>query len=345
MHFRIVAAGCGSISDAWLRGARTRSDAEVVALVDPVRERGVAAKARHTLDVEVFTDLGKAIRATAANVVFDLTPPLERPAVVRRALEFGCHVLGEKPMALTMFDAHRMIETANRVGRTYAVMQNLRFEPGIRRLREGIASGAIGDVGFVCVDSFVAPHYGGFREEMTSPLLFEMAIHTFDQARFLLGVDPVSVYCREFNPRGSWYRGNAAAICEFEFATGAVLSYRGSWCAEGFATAWAGSWRVVGSKGTALWDGWASPRAEVVVGARDDDVMHPVAQEEWPTSEHHRTGRAVCLDDMFNALRDGRQPETVCTDNVRSLAMVLGAVESARSGDRVTLSYERIYAG
>ena len=41
---------------------------------------------------------------------------------------------------------------------------------------------------------------------MESPLILDMAIHTFDQARFITGADPVSVYCHEFNPPGSWYK-------------------------------------------------------------------------------------------------------------------------------------------
>ena len=41
---------------------------------------------------------------------------------------------------------------------------------------------------------------------MESPLLLDMAIHTFDQARFITGADALSVYCHEFNPAGSWYR-------------------------------------------------------------------------------------------------------------------------------------------
>ena len=56
------------------------------------------------------------------------------------------------------------------------------------------------------------PTSGGFREEMDSPLLVDMAIHTFDAARYVTGGDPVSVLCTEFNPPWSWYRGAASAV-------------------------------------------------------------------------------------------------------------------------------------
>lgn len=89
---------------------------------------------------------------------------------------------------------------------------------------------------------------------MDHPLIVDMAIHTFDQARFISGTDPISVYCHEYNPPGSWYKGNAAAICIFEMSDGSVFTYRGSWAAEGQNTSWESAWRVTGSEGTALWD-------------------------------------------------------------------------------------------
>src|SRR5205814_1591110 len=79
----------------------------------------------------------------------------------------------------------------------------------------------------------------GFRDQMTSPLLLDMAIHTFDAARYLSQADPVSVYCEEFNPAWSWYQGNASASAIFELSGGLQYTYRGSRCAEGVPTSWA----------------------------------------------------------------------------------------------------------
>lgn len=48
---------------------------------------------------------------------------------------------------------------------------------------------------------------------MDHPLIVDMAIHPFDQARFICGTDQASVYCHEYNPLGYWYNGNVSAIC------------------------------------------------------------------------------------------------------------------------------------
>ena len=90
---------------------------------------------------------------------------------------------------------------------------------------------------------------------MPHVLLLDMAIHSFDAARLFTGADPVSVYCQEWNPAGSWYDQDASAIALFEMSDGLVYTYRGSWCANGFPTKWECDWRFIGQNGTAIWDG------------------------------------------------------------------------------------------
>ncbi len=187
---------------------------------------------------------------------------------------------------------------------------------------------------------FIGAHFGGFRDAMASPLLLDMAIHTFDQARLITGAVPVSVYCHEFNPKGSWYAGNAAAICIFEMSDGSVFNYRGSWCAEGAPTSWEAEWRIVGDQGTAIWDGHNPPYAEVVAPGQEEGQFIKDCiriDPEMSAFERRTTGHDGCLDEMFLALEESRPAETDCRDNRYSMAMVLAALESASSGRKVML--------
>ncbi|MCS7463288.1 Gfo/Idh/MocA family oxidoreductase [Paenibacillus doosanensis] len=337
--FRIAVIGCGSMSKAWIEHSLQREDSQIVAMVDIRKESAAAMAERYGIRCGIYDDVRQAITETGANLVFDVTIPESHFAVTSAALELGCDVFGEKPMTTSMEQARRLVALAEREGRTYAVMQNRRYLPQIRAFRDVIAHSGIGEIGFVNADFFLGPHFGGFRDAMDSPLLLDMAIHTFDQARFITGKDPVSVYCHEFNPAGSWYAGNAAAICIFEYADGGVFCYRGSWCAEGSPTSWEAQWRVNGSRGTAIWDGATAPIAEVLLtaeeqaGAGGSRFRRVEAELSW----NGRSGHAGCLDEMFAALVEGRRPETYCTDNIKSMAMVYGALESAKEGRKVKL--------
>jgi len=262
--------------------------------------------------------------------------PEAREAVVLAALQHGCHVLSEKPMAASMAQAAGLIEAAAKAQRLFAIMQNRRYDHRIRALRAFLDSGAVGDITTVNSDFYLGAHFGGFRDKMPHVLLLDMAIHTFDQARLISGADPVAVYCHEWNPRGSWYDKDASAVAVFEMSDGVVYTYRGSWCSEGRNTTWEADWRVIGSRGSVTWDGAEAFRAEVV--AEDEGFHRPIKVLDVPIpAAPEVTLHAACIQNFLDCVRTGRVPETICTENVKSLAMVFGAIESAESKKRVVL--------
>ncbi len=335
-----VLVGCGAISDGWLKDIAGIEDLALVGLVDLDEEVAAKQALKHDLhDVVVGADLKEMLRQTAPVLVFDLTVPAAHADVTVMALEHGCHVLGEKPMADSMDNARRAVEAAERAGRCYAVMQNRRYDPNIRRLRRLIDTGALGPLTTVNSDFYIGLHVEGFRRHMRHVLLLDMAIHTFDAARLISGADPVSVYCKEWNPSGSWYDHDASAIAIFEMTGGIVYCYRGSWCGEGLITPWESRWRIIGQEGTATWDGVDGIEAQTpteVIGyhATLADLAVPD-----PDPNDRGGGHAGQIRDFVDCVREGRTPETICTDNIKSLAMVFAAIESAETGQRVAVRW------
>jgi len=187
-------------------------------------------------------------------------------------------------------------------------------------------------------DFFLAPHFGGFREEMDNVLLLDMAIHTFDAARFVADKVPQSVYCLETNPRGSWYTHGASANAVFQFSDDVVFTYRGSWCAEGKRTSWESQWRLTGTKGMLTWDG--DEAFEATVAGSAPGLLHGSQPVDVPMPDHDEEthGHASVIASFIAAIKTGKRPETVSSDNIHSLAMVLGAIESAKIGQRVDIS-------
>jgi predicted dehydrogenase len=117
-----------------------------------------------------------------------------------------------------------------------------------------------------------------------------------------------------------------------------VFSYRGSWCADGFRTSWESEWRVVGARGSLSWDGFDALRAERRTGTRDGLFDAVEAIEVPPLDPADRVGGHLgVIQDFVVAVRDGTTPETSGADNLKSLAMVFGAIESSESGRRVPI--------
>ena len=320
------------MANGWCRVVSGRDDVDIVALVDVNAEAAANLADRHKLDVPRHMALDEALAAHSADVVIDTAVPETRRMIAGMAMEAGCHVLSEKPFATSVAEARELLEIAERTGKTHAIMQNRRYLAGTRGMRQLIADGVIGEVGMICSDFFLGAHFGGFRDEMANVLLLDMAIHTFDQARFMSGLDAATAYCDEFNLPGSWYRGNASALVVFEMDRGARYCYRGSWSAEGATTSWEAEWRVIGSRGTAIWNGVDAPYAEVPEG---DGFLRSCRRVEPSVDWQGPDGHAGCIDEMLTAIARGESPMTHSGDNAKSLGMVLAAIESAEAGAAV----------
>ena len=228
-----------------------------------------------------------------------------------------------------------MVAASEKSSKLYMVSQSRRYDVHLSAYRQLIQE-QIGALGILNSDFYLGAHFGGFREEMSNVLLLDMAIHTLDQARYLSGADPVSVYCEEFNPAWSWYNGDACATALYEMTGGLRYTYRGSWCSEGKNTSWNCDWRAAGPRGSALWDGESAPSAEIVTQTggfiSDTEAREAVVPEGMPG------GIAGSLRDFLNALATGATPMGECHDNIMSLAMVFAAIESSTTGKRVPVT-------
>jgi predicted dehydrogenase len=326
---------------AWARTLTDNEDVSLVGWVDVLEDRvaeGVTALG--LADLAVTGDVEGALVDLAPDFVVDAAVPEAHHEVTRRCLERRVAVLGEKPMAATLDEARDLVRLSDRYETLFVVSQNRRYNAGLTAFKHLVAD-RLGRLGQLNAEFYRAPRFGGFRDEMESPLLIDMAIHTFDAARYVTGADPQSVLCTEFNPSWSWYRGAASAIAEFELTGGLRFSYQGSWCAEGLETSWDSSWRAIGELGTGRWDGSGIAVAEgrfAPGGEPGSPASARLERIEAPPAEIAGEGIAGSLRDFVRALQTGVAPMNECHDNILSLAMVMGALESSRSGRRVPVT-------
>jgi predicted dehydrogenase len=335
---KIVLVGCGGISGAWLNSLKGVPDIDLVGLVDINKTTALKRAEEFGWNSAVIsTDLNETLNHTAPDIVFDCTVPEAHVDVTLTALAHGCHVLGEKPLAHNMQAAQRMVKAAQASGKLYAITQTRRYDHNIRRFKAFLESGAIGQITTINTDFFIGAHFGGFRDQMQHVLILDMAIHTFDAARLISGENPLSVFCFEWNPPGSWYAKDSSAAAIFRMTNDVVFNYRGSWCAEGLNTTWESTWRVIGTQGSATWDGATGFQAQRVAARGGffstwQDIEVPDINANQPG------GHAGVILDFLDCVRTGRIPETICTDNILSLAMVQSAIHSAESGAVVEIT-------
>ena len=338
MKKRAIMVGCGQIALEWMDYLSTVEDFEMAALVELNPERALGLKRKYNFEAPIYTELSKAIKETGAKLVFDLTYVTVHKDIVITAVEAGCDVFGEKPIALTREDADEMLEAVRRTGRNYFLLQNRRYSKGLNALKNFAKKGYVGKVGFVTANQFVHADLSSIRDTLEFPMLQDNAVHAFDQVRYLLDADPVTCYCKSFSTPKNPYKGDGAASIIFEMSDGIIFSYNCWLGAEGFKTSWESEWRVAGSEGAALWESYKMPVCQKRVGkARGEQSVYEDIQAEdvYDGPEFH--GGAI--KEMFESIEKGTLSQTNCFDNIKSMAMVYAAVESAKSGLPVKVKF------
>jgi phthalate 4,5-cis-dihydrodiol dehydrogenase len=156
---RIGIVGMGAAGWAFLPAIRGNPGFELAAVAEPaadVREI-VAAET----GVATHADLAAMLHRPALDAVYVATPTELHPEHVAQACAAGKHVLTEKPMAIRIEQARAMIEAAERAGVVLQVGHSHSYDLPIRRMREIVASGALGRVRMI--------HTWNFTDWMARP--------------------------------------------------------------------------------------------------------------------------------------------------------------------------------
>jgi predicted dehydrogenase len=332
---RVLQVGVGGFGAVWLRALAGEAVLDALVDRDPAALEAAAATTGVPLE-RCFTDLDAALAANGAEMALVVVPPDSHRPVAARCLEAGLPVLVEKPLAGTREDALALVEVARRTGLELAVSQNYRYRPVIETARRVLGSGRLGALGQARVEFRVHHDFRGtFRQSMRHPLLLDMAVHHFDLIRFVTGLEPRSVAAWSWNPPWSQFEHDASSVCLFSMDGGAKVVYDASWHPRAQFTDWNCRWLLECERGYMVVD-----RDRVTV--REDPDPHAVRppgdEVEVPLAALAREDQAAVVAEFMRAVRAGEPAPTTAADNLRTLEMVLGAVEAADGGRRLELA-------
>jgi predicted dehydrogenase len=259
-------------------------------------------------------------------------PPIGRESIIRACAERRIPMLIEKPLALDMREAARLVGIAEAAGVPLMVGLNFRYLAVTRALLELLATGTVGTAAFA---RFTYERYrDGNRPDlnkypltMDQPMLWEQSIHHFDLLRYVYQTEPVTVQARTWNPAWSMYRSDANVSTLFTFVNGVHVNYQGTWQAN-----WAEpgfEWR------TECTGGIITQRhqfGDLYYARHADKTLTPVGlppHEMWVTE-------TIGLWEAFLAtLLDGATLQCSGRDHLTSLAMVAACALSSERGETV----------
>jgi predicted dehydrogenase len=187
LSFMLV--GAGAIAQAYAQAFKVTSLAHVVAVVDPRPE--VAQATAEGLGSRAFASLGEALREVRPDAAVVCAPPAAHPDLAVQLLEQGVPVLCEKPLAVDLAGARRMVEAARSRGALLTMASKFRYVEDVIEAKSIVASGLIGDV-ILFENAFtsrvdMSSRWNTDRAVSGGGVLIDNGTHSVDIIRYFFG--------------------------------------------------------------------------------------------------------------------------------------------------------------
>lgn len=220
---RVAIIGAGQVADKVHASYYcTRDDLELVAVCDSRLSQAQALVDKYG-NAQAWDDLEAMLRDVKPDIVSVCSPNRFHYEHTLLALEAGCHVMCEKPPAMTPEQALEMCNTARRVGKVLAYDFHHRFALDTQLLREQVVAGVLGEIYVTNARALRrcgVPGWGVFtnKELQGGGPLIDLGVHMLDAAMYVLGFPRVkSVFAHSFQKIGT--RKNSGQFGEWDPTT------------------------------------------------------------------------------------------------------------------------------
>jgi len=201
---KVAVVGCGFVAQkrhipSFLR---LKGEVSLCALCD--LNQGLVKEVARKFGVKhVYSDLSEMLSKEDLDIVDICTPPQAHATVAIESIEHGCNVLMEKPMALSVSDCDKMINSAKKYGGKLSVVHNQRFYPPFMKAQELVNAGAIGKLTGMRVLSSTnrneyMMHEGHWVHKLLGGVIGETGPHTvYMSLAFIRGIKNVDVCAKK----------------------------------------------------------------------------------------------------------------------------------------------------
>ena len=336
--FDVALIGCGRISKNHFDAIARLEGIRLSAVCDVDETRARTAGTQH--GVPWFTSLEEMLAKARCDIVTVCTPSGLHPVHGAIAARAGKHVISEKPMATSLAGADELLRACDAAGVTLFVVKQNRLNPPIQLLHRAVQKGRFGRIFMANVtvrwqrpqEYYDAEPWRG-TWKLDGGAIMNQASHYVDLIQWLVG--PVESIMARTATQARRIEAEDSGAAILKFRSGAlgvievnVLTYPRN--LEGSIT-------ILGERGSVKVGGTAVNRVEHWVFAEydDDDKLVDAASTNPPNV--YGFGHEGYYRNVVAALRGEAEPDTDGREGRRSLELILGIYESARTGREVRI--------
>ena len=340
--------GCGRISPNHIAAAKA-NHLNLVAICDVVSANMEDKKLKFELgnDVKQYTDYKEMLRAEKPELVAIATESGKHAAIALDCIEAGCNLIIEKPIALSLKDADKIIDEAEKRGVKVCACHQNRFNKSIQKIRDAVEKKRFGRMFYGtahirwCKD-YEYYHRASWRGtwEQDGGALMNQCIHNIDLLRWMMGDEIIEVVGMTDRLNHDYIEAEDLGIALVRFKNGAYGIIEGT--TDIYPKNLEETLYLFGEKGTVKAGGQSVNIIEEwnFSDMLDDPEVVKAQYHEAPPNVYG-FGHTPLYADVIDAIENDRAPYVDAKAGRRALELVLAIYQSAATGQAVKLPMEQ----
>lgn len=336
--------GCGRVSPNHIVAA-TKNGLEIVGLCDISKNAVYELKEKYPLikNVKFYKDYRDMLEKEKPDLVAIATESGSHADIAVDCINTGCNVIIEKPIALSIADADRIIEAAERMNVKVAANHQNRFNASIQKIRSAVEAGRFGklfhattQIRWCRTESYYKQASWRGTWENDGGALMNQCIHNIDILNWMLGEEPVEVIAMTDNLNHSYVEVEDLGLAIIRYKNGAygavegTVNIYGSDLEEAFC--------LFGENGTVKADGTVNNIIENWRFADELDDEDEVRKEFSVEVDHiYGQGHTPLYADMIDAIKNDRAPYVDMYAGKKAVEIVLAIYKSSKEKCSVSL--------
>ncbi len=337
--------GCGRIATNHVRAA-IGNEFQIVGVCDVVPERMEELLSRHglaqALSVRRYTDYEQLLQETAPDLVSIATESGLHAKIALSCIKKGIHVIIEKPMAMSLGDADKIIQLSEEMHVKVSVCHQNRFNIAVQELRKALTAGRFGRLSHGAVhvrwnrghEYYEQAAWRGTWAQDGGTLM-NQCIHGIDLLRWTFGDEVEEVYGQTRQQFHRYLEAEDVGMAVVKFKNGAIATIEGT--TNVYPQNLEETLYVFGENGTVKIGGKSTTNIDVwdFADATDADGQKKGLQEA--TSNVYGNGHTSLFADMADAIINDRKPYIDAYAGRNALELVLAIYKSQKEGRPVRL--------
>ena len=340
--------GCGRIATNHVKAA-VNNNLEFVAVCDVDEEHMDSLLSKHDLQNDVsikrYTDYKKMIAENELDLVGIATESGIHAEIAIYCIEHSIHVIIEKPMALSIADADRIISLSEEKHVKVSACHQNRFNIAVQEMREALEGGRFGKLSHGSIHVrwnrnqgyyTQAPWRGTWAQD--GGALMNQCIHGIDLLRWMMGEEIEEVYGVTRQQFHNYLEAEDIGMAVIKFKNGAVATVEGT--TNVYPQNLEETLYLFGEKGTVKLGGKSTNNIDVwnFADESEDDLEKKGLEEE--TSNVYGNGHTSLYADMIEAIQEDRRPYVDAQAGKNALELVLAIYKSQKEGRAVKFPIE-----